>query len=141
MNPKKEKIIFNSALILLLVSNLNVIPLLYKIPHGFCENEATNFIQNASNINKKIPPGERVGFLTTVEPDKIFVEENAVKNFFMTQYAIIPRVLDTEINENTNYIVAVADNLKDKKILISRKFRLDKVINKDIIVFKRVKNG
>jgi hypothetical protein len=140
MNSKKEKIIFSSSLILLLVSNLNVIPLLAKIPHGFVDNEYVNFIQTASSLNKKIPPNERVGFLTTVETEKVFIEEKAVKKFFMIQYAVVPRILDTNIDADTNYIIAVADNLKYKKILISRKFQLDKVINKDIIVFKRVDN-
>lgn len=137
----KEKKIFHIVVILLILGNLNIIPLFYKVlngafsPKNFQQNEAVEFVNKISTANQYIPNGTRVGFLTDIEPKKIFIDPKAVKKFFLTQYAIAPRILDT--NLETPYIIGAFEKPPSKKTYLSKKYDVFKVISKDIIIFKR----
>lgn len=86
-------------------------------------NDDISCYENLFSELKKMLSGEKVvGYITDKAPEEIFADADATAEYYLTQYAISPIIID--IRKRNGFIVGnfhtnwLTNNAKDKKLLL-----------------------
>jgi hypothetical protein len=114
-------------MLFILLSNIRIIQSLPFVPDSFHRNTVTTYESRFSEIKKYLSNDETVGYL----PEKhVAIQQtggDGLKDFYLTQYAIIPTKLTNSIKPRlviANFSSSTIDStyLKEKKLVIEKDF-------------------
>lgn len=137
-----DKIIFRLIFALLILWNLKYFFLIFQIPFTMLFADYLNkntFYSQVKDIRESVKEiknfqddGE-IGFVSSVPSSGVFDEQDSIRDFYITQYAVVPSVLKNDSDEN--YVIGVYNR---NKVVTPKGFELVKKINNRTYLYKKV---
>lgn len=138
-----EKIIFKSIFLIAILWSIKYLFLPIQVPFTMITQDyiyKNNFYSEVLKIKtetQKISDFQDfgfVGFLSDTNQNEVFDLQTSIKNFYITQYAIIPSILKNDTDKD--YVIAVFE----KKAFVPKNFTIAKKINENLYILKRITN-
>lgn len=113
--------------LLLFGFSFQYLSLLVKVPFSliFVPYRQVNMFESKSAVLKKnndFFKGQKyVGYISDVEPDKVFLQSDSIFNFFSAQYAIVPSVLVNDIDEKYTIGIFYKKDFNKKNLKLVKK--------------------
>lgn len=136
-----DKFVFAAIFTLLVLWNLKYFFLIFQIPFTMLfvpYIEKNSFYSQVKDIKtslesvKDFQDEGKAGFVSDVLQASVFDLENSIRDFYITQYAIIPSVLKNDTEET--YVIGVFE----KNPQTPKGFEKVKEINKNTYLYKRI---
>ena len=139
-----DKIVFRTIFALLILWNLKYFFLIFQIPFtllfvdyikGNAFYSQISDIRNAVKDIKDFQDEGKTGFVSDIAQASVFDIQSSIRNFYLTQYAVVPSVVKNDAQEV--YVIAAYDT-KQKAALL-KGYELVKKINDRTYLYKKVK--
>ena len=139
-----DKIVFRTIFALLILWNLKYFFLIFQIPFSlifvdYIKNNAfysqISDIKNAVKDIKDFQDEGKTGFVSDVAQANVFDIQSSIRDFYLTQYAVVPSVVKNDTDEI--YVVASYDKKQTAQPV--KGYKLVKKINDRTYLYKIIK--
>lgn len=136
-----DKIIFTAILTIIVLWNLKYLSLIIQVPFTMFfvdfkgQNEFYTQVMDIREATETIPDfnsEKEIGFFSDTSTKSVFDMPESIKDFYIVQYALVPKVLKNDTDEK--YTIAVYDRLKVKP----QGLTLCKKVNGKTYIYKRI---
>lgn len=141
-----DRFIFRVIFLLIILWNLKYLFLLVQVPFTMLFVDYLNqnaFYSQVKDIKTSVKSVDdfqdegKIGFVSDIPENSVFDEESSIRNFYLTQYAVVPSIVKNDTFEH--YVIGAYDT-KQNKVIVPENFELYKKINDKTYLFKRIKD-
>lgn len=141
-----DKLIFRLIFLLIILWNLKYLFLIAQVPFTLLfvdyipKNEFYSQIQDIKTSIKAIDSFQdegKIGFTSDTQQASVFDIAGSIKNFYLTQYAIVPSILKNDTQEA--YVIGAYEKTPNK-ITAPENYKIFKKINDKTYIFKRIED-
>lgn len=133
----KDKTILWLIYLILVLTNLKYLLYVVQIPYTLIFTDYWRhgsfgaFTDVMKNNSEELKKENIVGFISDIPNSRVLDEPASIKNFYITQFAIVPAVLHNDINQP--YVVGIFD----RDTMVPNILKIEKRLHPQIFVFKR----